>query len=106
MSLKKLKEVKPIMVFGEKIPVTILPIEDAGGYYYPGEKRIEIDSNLPDHDFYRVLLHEIMHSALDRVSLSGTISSELEEVIVDTLSKVVVENFSLKQKTIKGLHHK
>ena len=106
MSYKKLNKVRPILVFGEKIPVTILPLEDAGGYFYPNERRIEIDSELSDKDFYRILLHEIMHSALDRVSVSGNIPSELEEVIVDTLSKVISENFYIKQKPIKDLHHK
>lgn len=96
------KKIKPLTIFGQVVPVFIVPLEKAGGYYYPTEKKIEIDSSLPDQDFPRALLHEIFHATFDRVSFSQAIPSELEEVLVDTLSKVVVENFTLKQKTIAG----
>lgn len=94
----------PLAVFGETIPVHIRKFdeeEDASGYYYPTEKVIEVDSSLDREDFFRVLLHETMHSAFDIVSLTAAISPELEEVVVDTLSKVVVKNFNLTRKKLK-----
>ena len=95
------KKVPDFEVFGERIPVKIVYIEDAGGHYYPDEKRIEIDSETDPLQFDRVLLHEVFHSAFDIVSLTAAISPELEEVVVDTLSKVVVKNFNLTRKKLK-----
>ena len=87
---------KSLKVFGinYKIKVVDLPYSMAGQCHRENHQ-IWISSTLEDKEIASTCLHELFHAALHRVSVTQAITPELEEVIVDTLSNVLTENFDI-----------
>jgi len=54
---------------------------DAHGLYFPDLKKIWIKNSLGKRRFARVLMHELIHAAIDGHNLIGLIGAELEERI-------------------------
>jgi hypothetical protein len=54
---------------------------------------------LRGRSYQETLLHELFHACFHECSLTQGIPHELEEVIVDLLSRVVVENFTIRRRT-------
>lgn len=74
--------------------------EQLDGKWDPIEDIIYIDINLSKHDQMSTLLHELFHSVLSRVAvtISGGLSPEMGEIIVENLATFVAETFTLKLK--------
>lgn len=91
-----------LIVFGEVVPVEYpegLMIEhEAQGEYCSIRKKINIDPGLEGEDLDMCVVHELFHALADRISLNQAISKELEEILADTVAKVIVENFKLTNK--------
>jgi len=66
---------------------------DAIGTYYEKDQVIEIQSDLEPDDEMITFLHECGHVIFRRLSFCEGIDSQLEEAIVDTFAKWMVENF-------------
>lgn len=91
-----------LQILGQAVEVIVAPFETddgipAAGQYRPDEKLIEID---PDEDYWRVLLHEVTHALFDRIHFEP--GELLEEVLCDTLAKVLTENFALEHRGDDG----
>ena len=69
------------------------------GYYHPKTKKIIIDSSLKGKNRNHTLCHELFHAAFDRLGFNNTsMSLDIEELIVDNLSQVLIENMDIKWK--------
>lgn len=86
---------KSVIIFGQKVKVEYAALDDntAGLSYSKG--LIQINKKLPKNIVDQVFLHEFFHSAISRCSLDQRISLDLEEVLVEILSKAITENFKL-----------
>lgn len=91
-----------VNVFGDIVPVYkqhgLMAATGWMGCYDPNSKIIKIDSDLVGYDFETTLVHEIFEAAWFRLSFGQAVDDKLKEVIIDNLSKAVVENFNLKGK--------
>lgn len=63
--------------------------------------QILVDSKLKGDSYKEAVLHELFHAVIHECSINQAISHDLEEVIVDTLSRSVVKNFSIRHKSNK-----
>lgn len=69
------------------------------GYYHPKNKIIKIDSSLKGKNKNHTLCHELFHAVFDRLGFHNTsLSLDMEELIVDNLSQVLIENMDIKWK--------
>jgi len=86
-----------MIIFGKKATIHFGPTEndDAGGIDL---ETFKICINPKSKDKHQVILHEAFHGLLHRLGLSGHIDENLEEVLVDCFSTLVVENYTLKPK--------
>lgn len=73
-------------------------IHESHGYHHEHESIIAIDKNLDTDTAMQTLLHECFHAIFKRISINQGVDSQAEEIIVDSLSKWVVENFQVKPK--------
>lgn len=86
-------------VFGKKVKVRIGDLgPNYHGMYYTNSSSIVIDKNVPKDYIDHVLIHEFIHSVIDRCSLSQVVSYPSEEVLVDMITKSLLENFDIKAK--------
>lgn len=94
---------KKLKVFGKEIKVTDdedLIREGALGMLEIDKSLIRLDRTLEGDAKWQTLLHELFHVVFSRVGLTQTrVDLDLEEIIVESLSTAVVENFNL---TIKN----
>jgi len=91
-------------VYGQMIPVKRTKgLKELGmmGFYSPNTKSIEIDSTLRGRDYNETLMHEIIHSVFDAISLNTIVSLEVEEMVADNVAKCLVKNFTFKKKVTK-----
>lgn len=86
---------KSIEIFGKtyKIEYRDLTEEHNFGYISHTHSMIIIDKNLKGAERELTIMHEFLHGVLTRVGVSQPLSSELEEVIVESISTFLVENF-------------
>jgi hypothetical protein len=93
----KFKIPESIDVFGKLYEIKQDPlceeIHDCHGYHHEGSHLIILDSNLKPEVAQQTLLHECFHAIFKRLSFNQGIDSALEEVIVDSFAKWLVENF-------------
>lgn len=88
---------KSLNVFGKKIKIKVGDIgEGYDGLFYPKENLIVISLTASDVD--HVLLHEFLHAVLERCSLTQVVSYPSEEVLIDMITKCLLENFDIKPK--------
>ena len=85
-------------IFGKKIRLTFEVVDESWeGVYLPTEDSIKVSPNCPDP--FQTTIHELLHAIWHRCSISqASISSEVQEIIVDTMATALSENFGkLKQ---------
>ena len=87
---------KKFKVFGKTIKVKV---GDLGGQYdgmlYPSKDLIVIDKAVPKERVTHVVIHEFIHSVISRCSLDQVISYPSEELVVDMITKALIENFKI-----------
>jgi hypothetical protein len=87
-------------IFGQKVIVEYADLEPTIGGLSHAKGLIQINNKLPRCLVKQVLLHEFFHSVIGRTSLDQRISIDLEEILVEMLSKALVENFDIKVKKV------
>lgn len=93
---------KHFNVFGQKIKIKSGDLGPAyDGMYYTHEKMIVINKDVSGDNLNRVIVHEFLHSVIDRCSLNQVVSYPSEEVLVDMITKALIENFEIKVKCPK-----
>jgi len=60
------------------------------------ERKIVLDPECTDP--FGTFLHEALHGVLHRVGVNGNISEEVEEIIVSSIEKFIMERFDIKCK--------
>lgn len=93
-----MKNLKSLEVFGNKVKVEIVELPNNIGGLYHCEGKIQINSLVADKDKMQVLIHEFFHAVFHRVSIDQTVGYEVEQIIVDTFSKALCENFDIRIK--------
>ncbi len=89
-----------LMVFGQVVKVRYAKLKKANGLSHESGL-IEISEDLAPSKVKQILIHEFLHSVIYRLSLDGTLSLELEEILVDNISKCLCENFDIRVKKRK-----
>lgn len=89
-----------IEIFGKKFKIIkskdLHEIGIAGRIHYDNSI-IEISTELDDQEMLQTLLHECFHGIFRRCSIiQANVSHDIEEVIVDSFSTWLVENFDFK----------
>lgn len=90
-------------IFGKKTKVQLIEglaeEKQWNGYFDPHKNLIAIDSKLDEHEFMKVLIHEIVHAVWNNGGLiQSKIPSEIEEVLAEQISIAFSDNFVLKLK--------
>ena len=94
--MAKIKLPKQFVVFGQTYKVEYKDLGDSVGGYCHSNGLIQINERLDESQVMPVLIHEFFHAVFNRVSLDQTISYAVEQIIVDTFAKALVENFEVK----------
>lgn len=93
-----MKHCKHLKILGKKIKVVFRDMteENVCGHYLYAKGLIEINNTLPILTQQVTLLHEIVHAVFDRAGIhNANVSHDIEEVIADQVSKVILENFKI-----------
>lgn len=98
---KRSKFPDTIDIFGAKHQVIFAKeLEDSchkcDGYYLRGERKIFIDEEAEELGI--TFLHECFHGVLYRLGITGNISEDFEEVIVEGIAKFIDERLDWKIK--------
>lgn len=87
-----------VMVYGKEIPIKFKEMDDYG---LTDGCTIWISTECPAKLIKQTLLHELVHCLFRRVSIvQADISSDIEEVIADTIAVVMDENFILRARNL------
>ncbi len=87
---------KKINIFGKKIKVKVADLgPDYDGMFYPSMDLIVINKSTPKERVPHVVVHEMLHAVITRCSLDQVISYPSEEVLVDMITKALLENFKI-----------
>jgi hypothetical protein len=94
---------KELCVLGLRIPISSkdLSEENLNGYFDPKNHHIVIDSSLSADEYCKTLIHETIHAAFYRGSISQALEDGVEEIICDLLATVLSENFSITEASKK-----
>lgn len=96
----RIKLPKRFIVFGQIVRVEFAKLDlSIGGLCHP-KGLIQINEELDESMVQQVLLHEFVHAVFGRVSLYQAITPEVEELIAESISKALCENFHLKPKKL------
>jgi len=92
---------KHLTIFGKHVPIVrtkdLLKTHEAFAMFHRDKFFIEIDSSLKGNIYYISLIHELIHSVVQRSGVyQAGLSHELEEVLAEQISVAIVENFKLK----------
>ena len=90
---------KFINIFGLKVQIKFVDLtgQDFDGLYNGETQTILIEKSLTGKHRQQVLVHEVIHAALDRIGIHQlNISRDAEEIICEQLSVFLVEEFNLK----------
>jgi len=92
---------KHLTIFGKHVPVVrtknLLQDENAFALFHRDKFFIEIDSSLTGNIYYTTLLHELIHSVVQRAGVyQSGLSHEIEEILAEQISVAIVENFKVK----------
>jgi hypothetical protein len=85
-------------VLGMKVNIVMMDSVNGGadhGEWCPKDKEIRIDQNMTDEQKELYTLHELIHAHFFRIGLTETIDHLTEEIIADTLSTAIAENYRL-----------
>lgn len=84
-----------IEVFGRKIPILIADLseKELDGAYSRERKTIVLHKDLAEEDIVITALHEIIHAILHRQALCQVIPEEIEELIAESISTWLDENY-------------
>lgn len=85
-------------IFGKKIKVkTVKGLREQGiaGLFSPSSLEILISEEQTKECAIETLIHEVVHSVINRTGINQSLSHELEEVICENVSKAICENFKL-----------
>lgn len=89
-------------IFGVKTPIrTFKETEDTAhlmGFATKTPLQIYIGDSVPKDLYDECLLHEALHCVFYRVGLDQVLSKEVNEILCETVSKFVTENYKLKGK--------
>lgn len=86
-------------VFGEAIKYRFKKLDPSlDGEYCCKDKIIYIDKSLTGESLVQTLIHEECHAIFDRLGLKHVVSPDLEEIIVDSLTKWLIENYKISSK--------
>jgi hypothetical protein len=100
--MKKLPPKFSLVVFGSRVPVSLVKNlalhAGALGQYQYLNKSIQLEAEQNNEEMCKSLLHEAGHSLFDRIGLTQAVSKELEEIIVESYSKLIYENFKIELK--------
>ncbi len=87
---------KHFVIFGKKVKVRVGDLGPSyAGMYYPKENMIVIDKSVTKEELPRVVVHEFLHGVITRCSLDQAISYPAEEIVVDMITKALIENFKI-----------
>ena len=92
---------KHLTIFGKHVPIVRtkdqLKTHEAFAMFHRDKFFIEIDHSLKGHIYYVSLIHELIHSVVQRSGIyQAGLSHELEEILAEQISVAIVENFKLK----------
>jgi len=97
--LRKAKRKRSIDILGVKHKITHKHLDEASGYYYPGEDRIEICNQITDaSEYLETVLHECCHGVLLKNGITQDISLAQEHVIIDSIITFIKTNFDIEFK--------
>jgi Zn-dependent peptidase ImmA (M78 family) len=87
-------------IFGQKVKIKKVDLGPQYlGLYHSDKKTISINSSITDEsELDHTVIHEFIHSVIDRCSLNQVVTYPSEEVLVDMLTKALLENFNIKSK--------
>lgn len=93
---------KHFNVFGKKIKVKVADLGPSfDGMFYSTEDLIVISSTVDPTTMDRTVIHEFLHAVIERCSLTQVVSYPSEEVLVDMVTKALLENFDVRPKIKK-----
>lgn len=96
-----LKKIKSFDVLGKKVKVIFRDMteENVCGHFIHSEDLIEINNQVIPELQEITIMHELIHSVFARAGIhNAKISADIEEIIADQVSKVILENFKLVKK--------
>lgn len=97
-----MRRVKSKKIMGKTAKISHVHLDDADGLFIPSTFEIKIDKDLVGDDYVHTRLHEEFHAVWERLGLGNTeIPPEIQEIIVDGMSKYVTENYRLVDKKSK-----
>lgn len=89
-------------IFGLRVPVFRQKdlTEHTGwcAYFDPDKIRIVVDAEIKDDEYAISLIHEFIEAVWFRNSFDLAVNNETKEIIIDQISKCLVENFRFKQR--------
>lgn len=87
-------------IMGKDVEYVFIDLgEEADGYFSPEDSIIMIDENIKGDYKKQVILHEEFHVVLDQIGFNETsINENVEEMIVETLSRFVIDNYHLNER--------
>jgi hypothetical protein len=89
-------------ILGKKIRVLkqkkLAELNGIVGFYDKNNSLIVLDSELVGYEYWSTMMHEVMHGIIDRSGINQVVDPQLEEVLCEIVSMVLVDNFSLKIK--------
>jgi len=86
---------KKLFIFGQLVEVKRANLKEGVNGYSHANGLIEISKKVEMTSAEQVLLHELVHSVIFRLSLYQTIDPSTEEFLAEGISKAIVENFKL-----------
>ncbi len=86
-----------ISVKGTKYKLIFKKLHDAHGLCNTDKKIIYIDNSkaTPENLLRWTLVHELVHAYLNEMHISDIISSDLEEILCETVAELVDKNINL-----------
>ena len=87
---------KKLNVFGQVVKVEYAKLDENIGGLSHSSGLIQINSKLLKKAVRQVFLHEFFHSVITRLSIDQNMSIDTEEILVEGLSKCLLENFDVK----------
>lgn len=91
---------KKFIIFGQEVPVEFAELGEKVDGLSHEKGLIQINEELKARKIKGVLIHEFLHSVIYRTSLDSVISGEVEEILVEAISRAICENFDIKAKKL------
>lgn len=92
-------KINRISVLGQEVKIEYVDLGVSSNYgeYHDDCSTILIDKNLSEDIMMQTLLHEVVHVVCARLGISGQseFPALVEEVLAETFSKAIIQNFRL-----------